>query len=214
MLSAVQSLLKVLMGYSDKDTVPGNIAAKILEINGDNALLQTGNRRFHARLSVQAKVGETLLLKPEETSEGILYCRVLQRFPLSEAKGEGLCPNVYSALIYPGNEDECPSFLTVKAGDERKTKHGIITRSWKFTLHTLSMGVVVLQVKKSDEEYYVGLMLESASALKNMKEIMPRLEKLVSDGDTSRFIWQKPRLMTSAEVRNATETGSSLNFKL
>jgi hypothetical protein len=193
--------------------MPGNILAKVLQADGENALLQTGDRRFHARLAVQVRVGETLLLKPEEAREGVLYCRVLQRVPATDVKGTEPQANLFSAFIYAGEEWDTPYFLTVKTDDERKPGHGRNIRSWQFTLRTLNLGVIVLQVRKSDDMYSAGLLLESNNTMESLRVIMPQLQKLVEE-DASRFIWQKPRLLTPAELQNATEAGASLNLKM
>lgn len=213
MLSAVRVFLQALILHSDKNSMPGNILAKVLNADGENALLQAGGRRFHARLAVHVQTGETLLLKPEETREGVLYYRVLQRVPVSEVNGAQSATNLFSAFIYPIEERETPYFLTVKADDERKPGSENNMKSWQFTLRTLNLGVVVLQVRKTDNIYSAGLLLETNHAMDTLNAIMPRLQKLMEE-EASRIIWQKPRLLTSTELRNATEAGNSLNLKM
>lgn len=213
MLSVVRSLLQSLIIQSDDNSIPGNILAKVLSADGENALLQTGDRRFHARLAVQVKVGEMLLLKPEETREGVLYCRVLQRMPVSEVRASEPETNILSALLYPRAERDTPYFLTVKTDHENKPEYSKNIKSWQFTLRTLNLGIVVLQVRKSENLYTAGLLLESNNAVENLSVIMPRLQELMEE-EASKFIWQKPRLLTPAELRNATEAGASLNLKM
>lgn len=212
MLSAVRALLQAFTFHSDEKSLPGNILAKVLETDGERALLQSGDRRFHARLAVQVKEGETLLLKPGETREGVLYCRVLQRMPAQEARGAEPAANLFSALIYPGDDWETPYFLTVRKDTASNAGSADHIQSWQFALRTLNLGLVVLQVRQLNETYSAGLLLESESALKKLNIMMPKLQTL--DGDeVAKFSWQKPRLLSQLELRNLTDSGASLNVK-
>jgi hypothetical protein len=138
---------------------------------------------------------------------------VLQRVPALEVKGAELEATLFSAFIYPGEEWDTPYFFTVKADHERKPGCGNSMKSWQFTLRTLNLGVVVLKIRKSENSYSAGLLLESNNAMESLSVIMPQLQKLMEE-EAALFIWQKPRLLTPAELQNAAEAGASLNIKM
>lgn len=165
-LSYLQSGLK-----SDND-VGRCFWARLIRADGENALLETADgRRFTARLAARAMAGEKLLLQRTEEKDGIFHYRVLERVP---AEGEpALTPPLsFAAVLSTGDREDTPCFLT--AEERTDNDGGTAVKSWRFTLRTGNLGLVVLAAERHGDAFAFSVLAEDDKKAAILRSAMAR----------------------------------------
>lgn len=203
MLGVLQAVLHSML--SQAETISGRqFAAHVLQVDGNNALLQAGQERFSARIAgVRIKAGEHLLLERMDEKDGVSYCRVVRHILTDRAveTNQGL-----PFLIYTDDQTALPYLLvTRRLPGGSDVPHG--ARQWLFALHTHSLGFVILQLRENAQKYSATLLFETEYAADAFKPCLEEIEKIGGSG----LIWRKSRLMTAGERTVCTGTGTTLN---
>jgi hypothetical protein len=203
MLGVLQAVLQSIL--SQGESISGRqFAAHVLQVNGDNALLQAGQQRFSARIAgVRIKAGEHLLLERMDEKDGVSYCRVVRHILTDRAMETN---QELPFLIYTDDPAALPYLLVTK---RLPGGNGVssVARHWLFALHTHTLGFVILQLRENMQKYSATLLFETDAAVEAFK---PCLDEIVKIGGAG-LIWRKSRLMTAEERKICAGTGTTLN---
>jgi hypothetical protein len=203
MLGVLQAVLQSMLSQGETISVR-QFAAHVLQVDGDNALLQAGQQRFSARIAgVRIKAGEHLLLERMDEKDGVSYCRVVRHILTDRAVETN---QVFPFLIYTEDPTALPYLLVTR---RLPGGNGVSpgARHWLFALHTHTLGFVILQLRENMQKYSATLLFETEAAADAFKPCLNEIEKIGGSG----LIWRKSRLMTAEERKICTGTGTTLN---
>lgn len=199
-------ILSSLLGQIQQINMGSNSAkarfwATVLEAGDGQALLDVQGERIPVKVEVPVAKGERLLLERGEIRDDRLPWRLIQRINPHDGV---LQPENQGGFIYFSQEQaRHPYFLSVT--DDKSRQGGACVRSWLFSIHTETLGIVAVAATAAGTTYSVAVLAENGGAVEH-------LSAMEIDKDSLQGVcFEGTRVMREHERNRLRGIGSHLN---